>query len=221
MHAPCDSTPPNANTSPTCSHAPHPPAAPRPAHNAFAQACTSCSKPWNIPAFIIGRRTDILAANRLACEVLTDFDALPATQRNLARFYLPDPDARDRVGETGTDRRRNRRHAPPRSRPPPTRPKALRPRRELTLRSPEFSTWRNDHRVLRRTHGTKHYHHPVVGDLHFAYAMPPSTRRHRPDPLRLQPPTRNHHHRSTPTPQQSDRPPGAHHPHTHHKPNLR
>jgi hypothetical protein len=40
---------------------------------------------------------------------------------------------------------------------------------ELTLRSPEFTTWWNDHRVLRRTHGTKQYHHPVVGDLHFAY----------------------------------------------------
>ncbi|MFE7389186.1 hypothetical protein [Streptomyces sp. NPDC057582] len=33
---------------------------------------------------------------------------------------------------------------------------------ELTLHCPEFSTWWNDHRVLRRTHGTKYYHHPLV-----------------------------------------------------------
>ncbi|MFE4960293.1 hypothetical protein ACFRCW_41725 [Streptomyces sp. NPDC056653] len=40
---------------------------------------------------------------------------------------------------------------------------------ELTLNSTEFSTWWNDHRVVRRNHGTTHYRHPVVGDLHFSY----------------------------------------------------
>lgn len=123
----------------------------------------------HVPAFIIGRRTDILAANRLAREVLTDFDALPATQRNLARFYLLDPHARDRVGDweqiaaetVAMLRLEAGRH------PHDRRLADL--VGELTLRSPEFTTWWNDHRVLRRTHGTKHYHHPIVGDLHFAY----------------------------------------------------
>ncbi|MFF3604128.1 transcriptional regulator [Streptomyces sp. NPDC002463] len=40
---------------------------------------------------------------------------------------------------------------------------------ELTLKSAEFATWWNDHRVLRRTHGAKHYQHPVAGELHFSY----------------------------------------------------
>ncbi|MGY5051262.1 MmyB family transcriptional regulator [Streptomyces sp. 900105755] len=40
---------------------------------------------------------------------------------------------------------------------------------ELTLNSPEFSTWWNDHRVLRHTHGSAHYWHRLVGDLHFSY----------------------------------------------------
>jgi hypothetical protein len=40
---------------------------------------------------------------------------------------------------------------------------------ELTVKSPEFTAWWADHRVLRRTHGEKHYHHPLVGDLHFQY----------------------------------------------------
>jgi hypothetical protein len=35
--------------------------------------------------------------------------------------------------------------------------------------SPEFPGWWNDHRVLRRTHGAKHYRHLLVGDLHFSY----------------------------------------------------
>ncbi|GAA2213161.1 helix-turn-helix transcriptional regulator [Nonomuraea monospora] len=123
----------------------------------------------HVPAFVLGRRTDVLATNRLAREVLTDFDALPATQRNLARYYLLDPAARTRTGdweqiaaETVAILRLEAGRYP-------------QDRRlgdlvgELTLRSPEFSTWWNDHRVLRRTHGTKRYHHPLVGELHFSY----------------------------------------------------
>ncbi|MBO8194955.1 helix-turn-helix domain-containing protein [Streptomyces oryzae] len=123
----------------------------------------------HVPAFILGRRTDVLASNRLAREVLTDFDALPAPRRNLARYYLLDPDARERVGdweqiaaETVAILRLEA------GRSPQDRQLADLVG-ELTLKSPEFSTWWNDHRVLRRTHGAKHYHHPLVGDLHFSY----------------------------------------------------
>lgn len=121
------------------------------------------------PAFILGRRTDVLASNHLARAVLTDFDALPVSQRNLARYYLLDPQARERTGdweriaaETVAILRLEAGRYP-------------HDRRladlvgELTVRSPEFSIWWNDHRVLRRTHGAKHYHHPLVGDLHFSY----------------------------------------------------
>ncbi|WP_330301616.1 MULTISPECIES: helix-turn-helix transcriptional regulator [unclassified Streptomyces] len=123
----------------------------------------------HVPAFILGRRTDILASNRLAREVLTDFDALPAPRRNLARYYLLDPDARERVGdweqiaaETVAILRLEA------GRSPQDRQLADLVG-ELTLKSPEFSTWWNDHRVLRRTHGAKYYHHPLVGELHFSY----------------------------------------------------
>jgi hypothetical protein len=123
----------------------------------------------HVPAFVIGRRTDVLASNRLAREILTDFEALPAPRRNLARYYLLDPAARDRVGdweriaaETAAMLRLEAGRHP-------------HDRRladlvgELMVAIPEFSAWWNDHRVLRRTHGAKHYHHPLVGDLHFSY----------------------------------------------------
>ncbi|MGA4987740.1 helix-turn-helix transcriptional regulator [Nonomuraea bangladeshensis] len=123
----------------------------------------------HVPAFVVGRRTDILAANRLARTVLTDFEALPVPQRNLARYYLLDPAARERTGdweqiaaETVAMLRLEAGRYPG-------------DRRladlvgELTLRCPEFSTWWNDHRVLRRTHGSKRYYHPLVGELHFSY----------------------------------------------------
>ncbi|WP_374938439.1 hypothetical protein [Streptomyces sp. Ru62] len=31
-----------------------------------------------------------------------------------------------------------------------------------------MSTWWNDYRTLRHGHGTMHYRHPLVGDLHFS-----------------------------------------------------
>ncbi|MFI1714643.1 helix-turn-helix transcriptional regulator [Streptomyces litmocidini] len=123
----------------------------------------------HVPAFILGRRTDVLASNRLARAVLTDFDALPATRRNLARYYLLDPRARERVGdweriaaETVAILRLEA------GRYPHDRQLADLVG-ELTLQCAEFTDWWNDHRVLRRTHGTKRYHHPLVGDLHFSY----------------------------------------------------
>ena len=123
----------------------------------------------HVPAFILGRRTDVLAANHLAKAVLTDFDALPATRRNLARYYLLDPQARERVGEwekiaaeTVAILRLEAGHYPD--------DRALADLvGELTLKSPEFTGWWNDHRVLRRTHGAKHYYHPVAGEIHFSY----------------------------------------------------
>ncbi|MEU6850869.1 helix-turn-helix transcriptional regulator [Actinacidiphila alni] len=123
----------------------------------------------HVPAFVLGRRTDVLAANRMARALLTDFDALPATRRNLARYYLLDPEARERVvdweqlaAETVAMLRLEA------GRYPGDRQLADLVG-ELTLRSPEFTTWWNDHRVLRRTHGTKRYRHPVAGDLVFGY----------------------------------------------------
>jgi transcriptional regulator with XRE-family HTH domain len=123
----------------------------------------------HVPAFVMGRRTDVLASNRLARAVLTDFDALPAPRRNLARYYLLDPQARERVGdweriaaETAAMLRLEA------GRYPDDRQLADLVG-ELTVQSPEFSRWWNDHKVLRRTHGAKWYVHPVVGELHFSY----------------------------------------------------
>lgn len=123
----------------------------------------------HVPAFVLGRRTDVLASNRLARALLTDFDALPATRRNMARYYLLDPEARERAvdweqlaAETVAMLRLEA------GRYPHDRQLADLVG-ELTLRSPEFTTWWNDHRVLRRTHGTKRYRHPVAGDLVFSY----------------------------------------------------
>jgi transcriptional regulator with XRE-family HTH domain len=123
----------------------------------------------SVPAFIIGRRMDVLATNRLARAVITDFDALPAKRRNLARWYLLDPEARERVVDWEAAARDSvavlRFDA---GRHPDDRQLADLVG-ELTLGCPEFSAWWNHHQVLRRTHGKKTYRHPVVGEMEFAY----------------------------------------------------
>ncbi|MFB7947314.1 helix-turn-helix domain-containing protein [Kitasatospora phosalacinea] len=123
----------------------------------------------HVPAFVLGRRTDVLAANRLAREVLVDFDALPATRRNLARYYLLEPQARERVGDWATIAAETVAMLRLEAGRYPDDRRLAELIGELTLRCPEFPAWWNDHRVLRRTHGAKHYVHPLVGDLHFSY----------------------------------------------------
>ncbi|MEU1629007.1 helix-turn-helix transcriptional regulator [Streptomyces sp. NPDC020096] len=123
----------------------------------------------NAPAFILGRQLDVLAANRLARALITDFDALPQRQRNMARHMFLDESARELyvdwetcAAETvGALRLLAARH--------PDDPRLTDLVGELSIKSPEFRTWWADHNVRERTHGTKRYHHPVVGDLTVAY----------------------------------------------------
>ncbi|WP_406387307.1 helix-turn-helix domain-containing protein [Streptomyces sp. NBC_00887] len=121
------------------------------------------------PALVIGHRMDVLAANRLARALYTDFDALPHRERNLVRYLFLDPAARELYldwpsaarGTVAGLRLYAGRH-----------PNDLRLEElvgELSLCDPDFRRWWADHDVLRRSHGTKRYHHPVVGDLTLDY----------------------------------------------------
>jgi transcriptional regulator with XRE-family HTH domain len=47
------------------------------------------------PSFVLGLRLDVLAHNLLAGRLITDFRALPAAERNQARFVFLDPHARE------------------------------------------------------------------------------------------------------------------------------
>ncbi|WP_332112645.1 MmyB family transcriptional regulator [Streptomyces buecherae] len=57
-----------------------------------------------------------------------------------------------------------------------SRSTARRCRGKLALHCTEFTAWWYDHRVLRRTRGTKPYRHPVVGHLpsHASPSKPPA-----------------------------------------------
>lgn len=52
------------------------------------------------PAYVTGRRWDVLAWNAAACAVLTDFGRLADADRNILAFTLTDPDARRVFGDS-------------------------------------------------------------------------------------------------------------------------
>ncbi|WP_274911028.1 helix-turn-helix transcriptional regulator [Streptomyces sp. WZ-12] len=125
------------------------------------------------PAMIMGHRLDVLAANSLAKALYTDFDALPHRDRNLARFIFLDPAARELLAEWSTAARGavavlhlyagRHRHDP----------RLTELVGELSVHDEDFRRWWADHDVLQYTHGTKHYHHPLVGELALDYESLP------------------------------------------------
>ena len=121
------------------------------------------------PAFIIGRRTDVLASNTLARALLTDWTRLPPRQRNYTRWVFLDPAAREAFRDwpavaaevVGTLRLYAGRF--------PDDPLLSELVGELTIKSAEFRTWWNGHQVHERTHGSKHMVHPAVGPITIRY----------------------------------------------------
>jgi hypothetical protein len=118
-----------------------------------------------VPALILGRRTDVLAGNRLAFLLLADFPAMPAAERNLTRWILLDPLAHelfrdwkavasDAVGSLRVDIGRH-----------PNDGQANQLVGELAVQSEHFRHWWAGHRVATASAGTVRLHHPVVGDL--------------------------------------------------------
>jgi transcriptional regulator with XRE-family HTH domain len=121
------------------------------------------------PAFVLGRRTDVLAYNRLARALVTDWNALPARERNYVRWIFLDPAARElhldwqsvAADVVGTLRLDAGRH--------PDDPLLSQLVGELTIKSSEFRAAWTDHRVHERTHGTKRLLHPTVGAITVHY----------------------------------------------------
>jgi hypothetical protein len=121
------------------------------------------------PAFVFGRRMDVLAANRLARALITDFEALPPRHRNLLRYTFLTEEARELFVDWSDVARDNvavlrmdaGRH--------PDDPLLTELVGELAVKSEEFRHWWANHNVRERSHGTKRYHHPLVGDLTVDY----------------------------------------------------
>ena len=118
-----------------------------------------------VPALLLGRRSDVLAANRMAHLLFTDFTAIPAGERNLTRWLVLDPAARELFRDwktvaaeaAGALRLDVGRH--------PNDPQANQLVGELAVNSEHFRQWWAGHRVATRSAGSVRLHHPGVGDL--------------------------------------------------------
>jgi hypothetical protein len=118
-----------------------------------------------VPALVLGRRTDVLAGNHLAFLLLADFPSMPGAERNLTRWMLLDPRARELFRDwksvaaeaVGTLRVDVGRH--------PNDAQANQLVGELAVQSEYFRLWWARHRVATGSSGSLRLHHPVVGDL--------------------------------------------------------
>ncbi|MEU9197099.1 helix-turn-helix transcriptional regulator [Streptomyces hundungensis] len=122
-----------------------------------------------VPAYIIGRRLDILGWNRMAAALFGDMGQLPSRERNMARHVFLDPAARSLYADwhskavdvvsvlrlcAGCY---------------PDDPQLTALVGELSVKSEEFRALWAAHTVADKGHGVKRLHHPVVGELTLAY----------------------------------------------------
>ena len=123
------------------------------------------------PAYITGRRLDVLAWNKAAADTLTDFAALPEGDRNILLYLLTDCRARTLFGTAWANETRRviaqfRTTYDQFS----TDPAFTQLVQQLRCASLEFADWWRTHEVRIGVAGRKHLFHPERGLLRFEYA---------------------------------------------------
>ncbi|OXM74719.1 MULTISPECIES: helix-turn-helix domain-containing protein [Amycolatopsis] len=122
-----------------------------------------------VPAYLIGRRLDVLAWNDLARVLVADFPALPAAERNMARLVFLDDAARDLYPDWESKARdtvANLRFDAGRH---PDDPLLAELVGELSLHSADFRRLWAGHGVRGKTRGRKRFAHPRAGELALDY----------------------------------------------------
>jgi transcriptional regulator with XRE-family HTH domain len=117
------------------------------------------------PALVLGRRLDVLDWNPAAVALFTDFDAIPPSQRNYLRLLFLHPRVRDMHLDWDHDARDAVAALRMEAATEPDDPELASLVGELSVRDADFRTWWAERHVSSAAYGTKHYRHPVVGDL--------------------------------------------------------
>ncbi|PBC61884.1 transcriptional regulator [Streptomyces sp. Tue6028] len=118
-----------------------------------------------VPAYLTGRRSDILAWNRMAAAIFGDWSEMPPQERNWARLVFLKPEYRDLYvdwEQKAIDivcmlRMDAGCH--------PDDPRLSALVGELSVKSEDFRRLWATHDVKEKSHGLKHLRHPLVGEL--------------------------------------------------------
>jgi transcriptional regulator with XRE-family HTH domain len=121
------------------------------------------------PAIILGRRGDVLAQNRMAKALFTDFERFPGPERNYSRWMFLDDEPRSLFVDWDAQARAAVESLRLEAGNDPDDRATAELITELRTRSPEFAQWWDEHRVYQRTHGSKRLRHSIVGDLTVEY----------------------------------------------------
>ncbi|MFH8655223.1 helix-turn-helix domain-containing protein [Streptomyces afghaniensis] len=117
------------------------------------------------PAFVIGRRTDILGWNQLAAGLWTDFGRYPEEERVFIRLLFTEPWMRELYADWEEVTRLAIAHLRMESARYPGEPRLATLVETLAARDAQFRQWWAEHDVAMRDQGTKKLRHPVVGEL--------------------------------------------------------
>ncbi|TCN39715.1 helix-turn-helix protein [Kribbella orskensis] len=122
-----------------------------------------------VPAVVHGPRLEVLAINRMGKVLIDDFDAMPAAERNMARWMFLNPKAREVYPDWPEIAAQMVAILRAAARPDASDPLLAALVGDLTTRSDEFARFWADYKVFKHTHGTKTFHHEAVGDLRINY----------------------------------------------------
>jgi transcriptional regulator with XRE-family HTH domain len=122
-----------------------------------------------IPAFVIDHCCDVLAANRLLRALCRDFYAMPAAERNMARYIFCDPHARrlhDDWEQVAANVAAMLKFELGRR---PDDPRLAEVIGGLTKESADFRRLWARYDVHERVRGVKRYNNPIVGEIVMTY----------------------------------------------------
>ncbi|GAB2565889.1 helix-turn-helix domain-containing protein [Nocardia heshunensis] len=142
-----------------------------PADSAHVSSCVASllAVITGAPAYVIDRRTDVVAWNRLAAAFIVDFGALSPVERNMSRLVFLDEGVRAlyvdwwaRAREVAAFLRQDLAR-------PPVLPAIQALIAELLGASAEFRQVWAEHGVRESRHGSHLYRHPKVGEVELTY----------------------------------------------------
>jgi transcriptional regulator with XRE-family HTH domain len=117
------------------------------------------------PAYVSGRRSDILAWNRMAAAVFGDWSELPPQERNWARLVFLRPEYRDLYVEWDQKASDMVSYLRMDAGCHPDDPRLSALVGELSVKSEEFRLLWATHDVKEKGYGVKRIRHPLVGEM--------------------------------------------------------